>query len=301
MVIRHTASLSLKMLGLAIVLLPGAAAAQTLDRVKSTGDLRVAYVQSATPFSSETDGKVTGYSIALCQRIAEALQAKLGIPKVMSVYTGASVPGALDAVANGQADILCGSTTDTLERRQRVSFSLPIYNGGIGVVLAKDAPPDLVRVLRGQEANPGPKWRATINQGLADHTYAVHQGTVTEAWVRERVATLGVIATIVPVKDHQTGVDMVEDGQADAYFADRAILLNYVNRDKYSNLMVLDRYFTFEPIALALPRSDEDFRLLVDTALSTLYRSDDFAPLYTRYFGKPSDVTLMLFKSYARQ
>jgi len=63
---------------------------------------------------------------------------------------------------------------------------------------------------------------------------------------------------------------------------------------------VLERYFNYEPIALAVARTDEDFRLLVDTTLSQLYESDAFVELYTRFFGEPSDVTQMLFKIYAR-
>jgi hypothetical protein len=40
--------------------------------------------------------------------------------------------------------------------------------------------------------------------------------------------------------------------------------------------------------------------LLVDTTLSGLYYSDEFVDLYTRYFGKPSEITQTLFKAYAR-
>jgi polar amino acid transport system substrate-binding protein len=182
-----------------------------------------------------------------------------------------------------------------------VSFSIPIFNGGIGVMVREDAPPDLLRVLRGEVAHTGPIWRSTINRGLAQHTYAVDTGTTTEQWVRDKIATLGVIATVVTVDDHEKGVQMVADGKADAYFADRVILEDYFNREKDDDkLMVLERYFNYEPIALAVARTDEDFRLLVDTTLSGLYDSDDFVGLYTRFFGKPSDVTQMLFKVYAR-
>jgi polar amino acid transport system substrate-binding protein len=258
------------------------------------------YVGGASPFSSaDAGGQPAGYSIDLCNQIAGAIKAKLGMPSLPVSYVATSVSDGLDQVANGSIELLCGSLTDTLERRQRVAFSLPIYTSGVGVVLHKNAPQSLVRVLEGKVARTGPTWRATINQGLANHTYAVHAGTVTEDWVRERVASLKVIATIVTVEDHEAGVDLVEANKADAYFADRAILVKDIQNTP--DLMVLDRYFTFEPIALVLPRNDDDFRLLVDTALSKLYQSDEFEALYAKYFGKPGEVTLMLFKSFARQ
>ena len=48
------------------------------------------------------------------------------------------------------------------------------------------------------------------------------------------------------------------------------------------DLVVLDRRFTVEPIALAMRRGDEDFRLLVDRALSQLLASDAFRTLYAK-------------------
>ena len=52
--------------------------------------------------------------------------------------------------------------------------------------------------------------------------------------------------------------------------------------------MVLDRYFTFEPIAFAVHRNDDDFRLVVDTSLSTLYNSggDKIAQIGRVILGK---------------
>jgi polar amino acid transport system substrate-binding protein len=41
-------------------------------------------------------------------------------------------------------------------------------------------------------------------------------------------------------------------------------------------------------------------RLVVDTALSNLYRSDDFEGVFSQYLGSPGDFTLKLFKAYAR-
>jgi polar amino acid transport system substrate-binding protein len=282
------------------LLLPLGAAAQTLEAIQTAGVLKIGYVSDAAPFSSkDASGQPAGYSIELCQRIVGAIKSKLAMPALPVSYQPTSVSDGLDQVANGSIELLCGSATDTLQRRERVAFSLPIYTSGVGVVLHKNAPQTLVRVLEGKVAHTGPTWRATINQGLANHTYAVHAGTVTEAWVRERVATLGVVATVITVQTHEAGIDLVESNKADAYFADRAILVQDIQKDP--DLMVLDRYFTFEPIALVLPRNDDDFRLLVDTTLSKLYRSDDFEPLYAQYFGKPGEVTLTLFKAFARQ
>ena len=55
------------------------------------------------------------------------------------------------------------------------------------------------------------------------------------------------------------------------------------------DLVVLDRLFTHEAGALALSRNDDDFRLLVDGALSRFYESGDFRALYGKSFGEFDD------------
>lgn len=300
---RYNKLIIIGILGMAMVFgMPVLASAQTLERIQSSGTFNVGFVPDEAPFSFKAeDNQVAGYSIELCRNVAETLKGKLGLPGLRMKYTATSLQGGLDMVAEGRLDILCGEATDTLKRRERVSFSIPIFTTGIGALLRKDAPPALVRVLKGESVRTGPIWRGSINLGLSNYTYAVHAGTVTEEWLRDKITTLGVIAKVIYVEDHAKGVEMVAKKKADAYFADRVLLENYVTRSKYADeLMVLDRYFSYEPIALAMARNDDDFRLVVDTTLSKLYNSGGIVQIYKNYFGEPSDTTMLLFKIYAR-
>jgi putrescine:ornithine antiporter len=89
----------------------------------------------------------------------------------------------------------------------------------------------------------------------------------------------------------------VLDRSADVFFGDRAILLDAVTRSpSASDLALLDRYFTYEPVALALQRNDDDFRLVVDRTLSRLFGSDEFRGLYAKWFGPPDEDTLTFFR-----
>lgn len=283
-----------------IIALSPVAYAQTLERIQQSGTFNIGFVPDQPPFSSGSSStQPTGYAIALCQRVADATRSKLDLPRLTVKYTPTSIQAGLEMVEKGQVDILCGAVTETLQRRERVSFSIPIFTSGIGVLLLEDAPYGLVRVLKGEVPHTGPRWRATINRGLVNHVYAVHAGTTGEDWVHAQVASLGVIARVVTVDSHEQGVEMVLDGKADAYFADRIILEAYAARpDRNDELMVLDRQFTYEPLALVTRQGDDDFRLAVDTVLSELYRSDAFVGLYTLYFGEPGDTTRLLFKAY---
>jgi ABC-type amino acid transport substrate-binding protein len=64
-------------------------------------------------------------------------------------------------------------------------------------------------------------------------------------------------------------------------------------------LLVIERSFSSEALALALPRGDNGLRLLVDRTLSQLYRSKEFAALYTTHFGAPDAGMLQFFQSVA--
>lgn len=292
-------SISLLLTGL-FALLPMLAGADTLERVRTSNTFTLGYVPDLAPFTSEKDGKVGGYAIDLCLKIADGLKTGLGLADMQVRYQALAIDQALDAISSGKVDIFCTPSPETLERRKSVSYSQPVYTAGLSVLVRKDAPLGLVNALNGEAVHSGPTWRATINQGLANHTFATLEGGVTEDWVRDKLRRLGVIATLVVVDSHAQGVQRVAEGKADAFFAERMLLQSNVQEQQAADeLMVLDRIFEIAPVSLALERDDEDFRLLVDTVLSDLYRSGELEQLYTKYFGEPGEMAKILSRVYA--
>lgn len=283
-----------------LLALPLLASASTLERVRSSNSLTLGYLPDIAPFSSQQDGQPSGYAIELCEQVAAHIKTELGLADLQVRYQAVEEAESIAAVSSGSIDILCSPTLETLAERKAVSFSLPIYTAGLAALVREDASPALINVLNGKVAHSGPTWRATINRGLANHTYVVTKGGATEAWVRDKMRLLGVIATLVTVDTHEQGVELVAEGKADAFFSERILLQNYLAKNKEAGeMMVLERIFEFAPVAMALERSDEDFRLLVDTALSEAYRSGDLEKIYTQHLGAPGDSVKMLFKVYA--
>ncbi|GLZ88817.1 amino acid ABC transporter substrate-binding protein [Metapseudomonas resinovorans] len=286
---------------LLVALLPVLAPAQTLDRIRATGTLTLGYLPDQPPFSSAEGEGASGYAIDLCQKVAEQLRSQPGLASLKVRFVPLAPGKALGVVRDGGVDLLCSPMVETLKRRQSVAFSLPVYTAGIGVVVRKDASISLVKVLSGEVEETGPTWRATLNRGLAAHNFAVQSGSVVEDWAREKLRLMKVMVSLETVASPAEGVALVADGKVDAFFASQMILRSLVARDTANtNLMVLDRRFEFEPVSLALARDDEDFRLQVDTALSQLYRSGAITPLYSKYFGAPSELDQTLFKVYSR-
>ncbi len=286
---------------LVLLFLPVLASADTLSRLHSTGVLNIGFIPEQRPFSFDAGTlEPKGYAVELCEEVAAALKDRQGLPELKYSYIPTSAAAGLGLIESGRIDLLCGAVTETIQAREIVSFSIPIYVSGIGAMVRKDAPPALLRALNGEVPHTGPTWRATINAGLSNQTYAVHAETTSEAAVRARVARLGVIAKVINVQTYEEGMKLVEEGKAGAFFADRVILTNYATRHPDTGeLIVLDRRFTLEPVALALQRGDEPFRLAVDAALSELIRSGRHLQIYERHFGEPSEIVKMLFQAYA--
>lgn len=282
----------------AAAMLPSHSLGQTVERIERDGVINLGFATDRAPFSAlSAQGKPAGYAVDMCLQVVEQLQMRR--PDLRVNFVPVNHGTEQDMLESGKIDLACSAMTETLAARERVAFSVPIYFTGVGVIVRKDAPPALLRVLSGQLSHTGPTWRATVNAGLVKHEYAIHSGTVRESWVRDRVARLGVIVKVTVVDTYAAGLDLVAAGRVDAFFADRAGLDSAAStRPDGKELVVLERRFTVEPMALALAR-DEDFRLIVDTALSRIYRSGDYLNTYLNYFGEPSETARLLFEGYA--
>jgi putrescine:ornithine antiporter len=287
---------------LAIVFLTlGAAApasAGTLDQVKKTGHIRLGYRADARPLSyADESGKAAGYSVALCQRIVEATKVELGLADLPVDWVPVTIDSRFRALQQGEIDLLCGAETATLARRSEVAFSIPTFPGGIGALLRADAPARLREVLSGRPPEFRPYWRGTAGQILQAQTFSVVAGATSEAWLAGRLKDFQLTANVVQVQGYDAGVRGVLERTSNVFFGDRAILLDAAKRSASAgDLIVLGRLFTYEPLALALGRGDEDFRVLVDRTLSRLYRSGEAAAFYAKWCGEPDDNALTFFR-----
>jgi polar amino acid transport system substrate-binding protein len=220
---------------------------------------------------------------------------QLGNSSLTFEWVQVTVDSRLRDVQQGNVDLLCTPMPQTVAARQAVAFSLPVFPAGVRAVLRKDAATQLRDALSGAAGRV--VWRgspaATV---LGQKKFAVLQGSTTESWLNSALASLQIDATVVPVADYRTGLQQVLDHTADVFFGDRAVVLSAMDDAARENLSVLPRLLTHEPLSFALLRGDEDFRLLVDRALSDAYKSADFAALYGQWVGELDDGTRAFFQ-----
>ncbi|MGH7304605.1 MAG: amino acid ABC transporter substrate-binding protein [Candidatus Rokuibacteriota bacterium] len=275
--------------GLAIVvawLAPAAALAQdlqgTLKKIKDSGTIVLGYREQSLPFSFRgDDGKPTGYSVDLCQRIATGIQQQLKLPKLDVKWVAVTPESRIASVVNGTIDLECGSTTNSLSRQEQVDFSHMTFVDG-GSLLVK------------MSTN-----LATL-QDLGGKKVGVIPGTTTEGAMRTVFQRTQVNAQIVPVTDHRGGLAALESGSIDAYASDRVILIGLAATAKDpGSFAIAEQYLSYEPYGFMLRRGDAPFRLGVNRVLSSLYRSGEIVQIYGRWFGKLGPPGKMLLAMYA--
>ena len=259
-----------------LMLTASAAAAGTLDRIRSSGVLKIGYRTDAPPFSYKTSvGEAAGYSVALCRAVAAQIKEQLKLEKLSLEYVPVTAENRFKAVQDGKADLLCGATTATLSRREVVDFSLPTFIDGAGVLLRAD----------------GPKTFAEME----GRKVGVRAGTTTETALRNTVKDMSITVQTVAVKDHKDGVAKLLSNEISAYFGDRGILFYLMEESgEADKLFLSEETFTYEPYALALKKGDGDFRLAVDRALSHIYRSGDIDAVFSSAFGPNAHPTAEL-------
>jgi polar amino acid transport system substrate-binding protein len=276
--------------------------AQTLDRIRASSSLKLGYVPDARPFSFKTDqGQPNGYAVALCNKIADSVRAQLSLPQLNVEWVPLTEDAKARAIQDGAVDLVCGAEPVTLSRRQEVSFSLPIFPSGTGVVLSTSAPLALGEVLASGQPSSRPIWRGSPARTILEHkTFSSIAGTTSERWLSDRIKTFQLAATSVPVESYKLGIERVLDGSSAALFGDMPLLMDAAaHSDDSANLIVLQRHFTYEPLGLELARGDEDFRLAIDRVLSQTYASQDFPELFTTWFGPPDETIVTFFRQTA--
>jgi ABC-type amino acid transport substrate-binding protein len=253
----------------------------TLKKIKDAGTMVIGYRENSRPFSFlGPDGKPTGYSIDLCQRIATAVQQELGLPTLEIKYVPVTVDTRIQAVANGTVDIECGSTTTTISRQEQVDFTNPTFLDGGGLLV---------------QAGSG----ITGVGDLGGKRVAVIPGTTTELALKNAIQRSYILVSTVIVKDHNEGLSVLESGMADAYASDRTILIGLaVGSKDPGRLALAESMFSYEPYGFMLSRGDASFRLVANRTLARIYRTEQILQIFQKWFGKLGRPTGALLAVY---
>ncbi len=252
----------------------------TLKRINDRSQMNLGFREVEPPMSFRgQSGKAVGYSIDLCDHIVAAVKQKLGRSDITVNYLPVTAKNRFTAIETGSIDILCGATTKTLGRSERVGFTQLTFVTGASLLSLSKAKVSNIAALKGKRV-------------------AVVANTTTIEALK-RVLKGGLIdAKVVPVSSATAGMAALDKGEVDAFSSDQIVLIGQIIvRKKKKHYYLSKELFSFEPFALTVQRGDADFQLVADSALSQLSRTGQIVLIYRKWFGRFNIKPPMLLKA----
>jgi glutamate/aspartate transport system substrate-binding protein len=236
-----------------------------LKQIGETKSVNLAYRSDANPFSFvNANGEPDGYTVDLCKSIVQSLERQLNT-KLAVKWVPVDTQNRFDTVANGSADMECGSTTVSFERLAKVDFSSFIFMENTGLIVRTNSGIFSVGDLSGKKV-------------------AVIAGTTNESALVRELQRRQLQTLLVRVKDRREGMAGLESGAFDGFASDKLLLIGAQTADA-SAYKMLPENLSYEPYAIVLPRGDWAFRLAVNKGLSQLYSSPQILEIYLKWFA----------------
>jgi glutamate/aspartate transport system substrate-binding protein len=246
------------------------AANSTLQKIRSSGTVTLAYRESSIPFSYlATDKTPVGYSIDLCLKVVDALRRELKAPDLRVQWLPVTAATRIAAIVEGKADLECGNTTNTAARRKQVAFTVTHYFAGGRLLVRTNSGIHSFQDLRGK--------RVITTRG------STHALRLADA---QKKGLLN--ASVTEAKDPDAAFAVLQKGEADAFLYDDIVLYSMrATSPDPSQLAVVGDFTSVEPLSIMFRRDDAEFKRLVDSTLSRVMIDGDGERIYERWFLSP--------------
>ena len=252
---------------LASALAAPAHAQSTLEKVKASGSIAVAYRESSIPFSYLDDkAQPVGFGVDICDRIVDEVKKLTGRADLKVTRQSVTSANRIPLLVNGTIDIECGSTTNNSDRAKQVSFGTNYFYTGTRFLVKADS---------------GIRGLADLNNKVVVSTTGTTNFRIMRNLINEQKLPIELLAA----KDHAESALLVESSRAAAFAMDDILLYGLrASAQNPASLAVVGEPIQVEPYAIMLRRDDPAFKVLVDGVLASLMKSGEFTRLYTKWF-----------------
>jgi ABC-type amino acid transport substrate-binding protein len=244
--------------------------ALTLDKVKSSGSITVAYREASIPFSYLDDkAQPTGFGWEICAKVVDEVKKATGRVDLKVQAQSVTSANRIPLLQNGTIDIECGSTTNNSERQKQVAFATNYFYTGTRFLVKAGTPVKAIDDLKGK-------------------TIVSTTGTTNFKILRNLNEEKKLGMDLLGAKDHAESALLVESGRALAFGMDDILLYGLrASSQNPAALAVVGDPIQVEPYAIMLRKDDPTFKKLVDDTIAGLVKSGEFAKLYKKWFESP--------------
>jgi ABC-type amino acid transport substrate-binding protein len=241
-----------------------------LEKIRSNSEIVLAHRESSIPFSYlDRDNKAIGYSVDLCLKVVEAIRKELKLSVLKVTYLPVTSASRISTIADRNASLECGSTTNTRERRQQVDYSIAHFISASRFIVKTESGIDKI-------------------EALAKKSVSSTRGTTNIKTLIRLNEELGLQMKIVEAKDHAEGFAMVESGAVDAFAMDDVLLYGLRASSKSpEQYSVIGKPMTIEPYAIMIPKNDPAFKKIVDNEVRRVMLTGEIHVLYKKWFENP--------------
>ncbi len=201
------------------------ASAATMAEIQQRGYFNMAVKDNLRPLAFRDEkGNLQGLEIDLAKRLASDLLGKADAVKLQSVANSDRLP----LVFNQQVDLAIAGVTATESRSRIVSFSVPYYYDGAGIVTKNTA----IQALK----DVNKRKIAVLN----------HSSTI--GYLKYFTPS----AELVSVNSYAQGWEKIESDQVDGFAADISILSGWVQA--HPQYRLLPTKLSAEPLSVVMPK-----------------------------------------------
>ena len=248
---------------------PAVALAGALKKIKASGVVTLGYRESSFPFSYLGPGKTPlGYSLELCQEIVEEISDELNGQELKVNYRPVTPETRMQAVASGEVDLECGSTTNNTARQKTVAFSPIFFVSGTKLLVRRAD-------------------RIGSHRDLRSKTVVVTAGTTNEQALRTLIDKQKLDIKLLSAKDHDESFRLFTSGAAAAFATDDVLLYGWIARaHKEREYQVVGEYLSYDPYGIMFRKDDPQLAAVVERTFRRLAESRELEWIYKRWFQR---------------
>jgi polar amino acid transport system substrate-binding protein len=236
-----------------------------MAQIRARGYLRVGVDQNTYlwGYRDPATGQLTGFDIDMLKQVAQAI-------------FGSSDPGDIryrivpnadrvQAVKDGEVDIVAETMTINCEREKSVDFSTVYYQAGQQILVPSDSS------ITGPQDLGGKRVCATKGSTSLQNLVAPSMPRHIRLW---------------EVPDETDCLVMLQQGQVDAISTDDAILVGLEAQDP--NTKIVGTTFSSEPYGMAISKAHPDFTSFVNGVLAQVRANGTWTQTYNEWLAEPT-------------